>query len=134
MSHSITLILCLALVTTCFGQRKNDCLRFQNGKFDYTTHGLKENVTFHLVRKDTLQIETDTRTTYYSKLSIKWTSACSYEALLIESTYPFSDSIQQIRKTVPLKVDILETGSRFYVFKAKRGNSPALTDTVWVKQ
>lgn len=125
----------LLLITLSLqAQKKDNCARFKEGKFEFRTHGHKENMIFYISRKNGEQIETDNLTTSYSKMTVKWTGPCTYETLLISSTYPFPDSIQQIRKTVPLKVEITDFGKDYYIFKAHRGNSPFLTDTIWVKQ
>ena len=104
-----------------------DCELFKNGSFIYKSGAS----TYLIKRQDSIQIETDTNKGYFSKLLIKWTDKCTYEGLSLESTFPFSDSIQNIRKTIPIKVQIMSTGKDYYVFKAHRNNSPILTDTIW---
>jgi hypothetical protein len=105
-----------------------DCELFKNGNFIYKSDGM----TFLINRQDSIQIETDPNTGFTSKIQIKWTDKCNYEGLCIESTFPFSDSIQNVRKTIPIKVQIISTGKNYYVFEAKRDKSPILTDTMWL--
>ena len=105
-----------------------NCEQFKNGNFIFKSGGM----TFLINRQDSIQTETDPKTGYYSKLKVKWTDDCNYEGLSMESTFPFSDSIQNIRKTIPIKVQITGAGKDFYVFKMQRVNSPIFTDTMWL--
>ena len=87
---------------------------------------------FTINRQDTIQTELEDKTGYTTKLRVHWTDNCNYETSLIESTFPFPDSVQEIRRTMVLKTEIISTGSNYYVFKAHRDNSNFITDTMWV--
>ncbi len=126
-----TICFFLVLVIFSCNQAKEatcNCELFKNGNFIHKSAGM----TFLIKRQDSIQFETDPIKGYFSKLVIKWTDKCNYQRLSLESTFPFSDSIQNIRKTIPIKVQIISTGKDYYVFKAHRDNSPFLTDTIWV--
>ena len=109
-----------------------DCKKFTNGDFIYHLHGPKGDIFFSINRKDSIQTEKDKHSGYYSKLHVKWITDCKYEALLLETTYPFPDSVQHLRKTVPLEVEITACTKEYYIFEAHRGQSPSMTDTMWV--
>jgi len=97
--------------------------------------GELDGVTFLIQRKDSIQIETNKKAGTFTKLSVKWTSDCTYETRLIESNMPFPDSIQEMRKKVPLKVEIVKCASDYYVFRAKRDNDDyVMIDTLFVEK
>lgn len=108
------------------------CEQFKNGKFIFLLRMQTGDVYFSINRKDSIQIETDKHTGYYSKLLVKWTDKCKYETTLLETTFPFPDSIQKRRRTVPSKTEIISWTKDYYIFKSHRENSPLITDTMWV--
>ena len=135
-SHNrIFVLLTLGMVILfffCGNKESGNCEQFKNGKFIFHLRLQNGEVFFTINRKDSIQMETDNHAGYYSKLLVKWTDKCKYETTLLETTFPFSDSIQKIRKTIPLKTEIISCTNDYYVFKTHRGNSPTMTDTMWV--
>jgi hypothetical protein len=115
-------------------QHKN-CSDFKNGKFIYIVHLPEGDKIFHIVRNDSLQSEVEEGTGKFSHLFVKWTGNCDFELKLIETSFDFSDSVQNIRKTIPLKVEILSSTKNYYIFQAKRENTNfLLTDTMWIEK
>ena len=123
------------LIFSCASKDGNsDCGQFKNGKFILHLRGQYGDVFFSINRQDSIQIETDKKAGYYSKLLVRWTGACNYEATLLETTFPFPDSIQKIRKLIPLKTEIIAMTNDYYIFKSHRDNYPTMTDTMWVEK
>ena len=82
-----------------------------------------------------MQIETDNKDGSITKLSINWTDECKYELKLIESNANFPDSVQEIRKTIPLNVEILNWTDDYYIYSANRANSDyTMIDTLWIQK
>jgi hypothetical protein len=113
-----------------------DCGQFKNGKFIFHLRGQNpgEDIYFSINRQDSIQMESDKKSGNYTKLRLHWTDKCKYETLVLESTYPFSDSVQNSRKTIPMKTEIIAWTKDYYVFSSHRGNSPTMTDTMWVEK
>jgi hypothetical protein len=113
----------------------NSCAQFKTGHFRYHIKGPEYQADYEIDRSDSVQVETDVNSGNYSKLSIKWTSPCTYELKLIESTLKFSDTIQQLRKTHSLKTEILSWTKDYYVFRSKMDKVDfVLTDTLWIEK
>ncbi len=110
------------------------CERFRNGKYIFKIRGKQkgEDILFLIERRDSIQTETEIKSGKYSKLSVKWTSNCVYEVKMLETSFSLPDSIQWIRRTVPFVTKIIGWADNYYVFKASRGNTVAITDTVWL--
>jgi hypothetical protein len=131
----ISFLILIGLPTTLcckqFNKDKN-CSQFQNGNFIYRIHFPQGDNIFHITRNDSIQTEVEEGTGKFSKLSIKWTGNCNFELKLLETSFDFPDSIQNIRKTIPLKGEILSWTNEYYIFKARRENTNfSLTDTIW---
>ncbi len=113
--------------------KENSCAQFRTGNFLFHLKDKRGDSFFTIKRNDSIQTETDEKTGNYSKLSVKWTDPCTYELKMIETTFPMSDSVQQIRKTNPFKTEILFFTKDYYIFKSQRFNSNYfMTDTMWV--
>ena len=113
---------------------RKGCENVRNGRFMFH-YRIEQKDLFQMIeRRDSLQLETDKETGYYTKLSIKWTDDCTYEALMVETTFPFPDSIQQIRRTIPFKTQILKVTKDYYTFESQRGNFPIISDTMWIEK
>lgn len=70
-----------------------------------------------------------------SKLAIRWTGECDYELRLLETTFDFPDSMQEIRESLPVKTKILSSAEDYYIFQTTRDNSDlVLTDTLWIEK
>ena len=108
-----------------------DCEQFRNGKFMYHLDPPNNDIIFIIERKDSIQIETEPRSGKYSKFSLKWVEPCIYEVKLLETTFNFPDSIQQIRKTIPFRTKILSGTSDYYIYQGSRGEYNTM-DTMWV--
>lgn len=122
-----SIILCIA----CKDQnQKKGCEQFKNGKFVYKGR----NVNFLIIREDSIQVEKQIGTDYYSKLSIKWIDNCCYQAKLLESNFPFPDSIKELRKKVVLTTEISSWTDKYYIYKSKTDISTnVMIDTLWLK-
>ena len=67
-------VILLIFVNVMFSQEKK-CLDFKTGTFSYNNPALKR---FKVVRKENIQIETDTVTGSIVEGSIEWKSDCNY--------------------------------------------------------
>lgn len=110
----------LLCILSCSNNQKEDCKIYRNGKFIFQLSPQYGGNIFLIHRNDSIQIETDKETGFYSKLKITWINECTYEVLLLETTFPFNDSIQNIRKTIPMRSEIIVKEKEYYVFKAQR--------------
>jgi len=132
IKSSITIIL-FFLYSCNYTVKEKTCGQFKKGNFVFHFRGQDYQTDFLIDRADSLQIEVDKKSGKTSKLAIKWTGECNYEMKLLETTFDFPDSIQQLRKSKPLKTQILNWTKDYYVFQSKRDNSNfILTDTLWV--
>lgn len=127
----LSFVLCILLLS-CALHKNKGCRQFRSGSFEISTRIDGNKVTHSIVRENDIQTETDKRTGQYSKLSVKWIDECRYELLVIETTMPFPDTIQKMRRTIPLKTEIISWTNDYYVFKSYRENSPIFQDTLWV--
>jgi hypothetical protein len=127
-------ILAIGFISCDFVKQDKTCEKFKQGKFIYNSRNSQGQVDrqFLINRHDSIQTEVDNHSGKTSKILIKWTGNCSYELILIETTFNYPDSIQKIRKTVPLKIEILSSTNDYYIFQAKMDNSNfVMTDTLW---
>ena len=93
-------------------KKKPECRRFQTGEFRIFD---KQTGKFSSIRRTKdLQIETSSRDSSTTKMSIIWIDDCNYVLTYIESTSPEMDDY--IGKK--LGVEILETNGDTYKFKA----------------
>lgn len=128
----ITCFSALLCFFSCSNNHKVGCEIYRNGNFIFRLSPQYGGNISLINRNDSIQIETDKETGFYSKLKIYWLDECTYEVLLLETTFPFSDSIQHIRRTIPMRAEILVKEKEYYVFKAQRKNSMVMIDTMWV--
>jgi hypothetical protein len=113
----------------------NDCRAFKNGTFVFRPQGGKTQWSYLITRTDTLQIEEEQPTGGRSVLAVKWLNDCTYQVRLVSSTIAFPDSIQQLRKTIPLTTQILQTTAHYYIFRSQRApGDAAFIDTLWIHQ
>jgi len=111
------------------------CKRFKTGHFQFRHHEPGFHYSSLIDRTDSLQTERDEITGDVSKLAVTWTGDCTYDLRLISSTKPYPDSIQHMRKTVPLHTEILGGTADYYLFKCFRDNyNLVVTDTMWVRK
>ncbi len=134
MTRQLLFILTITSIFSCANSDRGDCGQFKNGKFILRLRGQQGDMVFHINRQDSIQMETDEQTDYYTKLRVRWTDKCKYEVIVLESTFPFPDSIQNSRKTIPLQAEIIAWAKDYYVYSAHRGNFPTITDTMWVEK
>lgn len=134
--YLISLTTIFLIIISCNSKKEivDRCAQFKNGNFIFHFHSPKGDIDFSIQRKDSIQTETDKKTGNNSKLLIKWTDDCAYNATLIESSYHFSDTIQKMRKAIPLETEIISWSNDYYVFRSFRGNSYIMTDTMWVEK
>lgn len=125
----------LIIVTSIFSGAScaeiSTCNNCRNGNFFHKVRLPNKEFNFEIERQDTFQLEVDRITGNYAKYSIKWLDNCTYEMYLKESTFPFSDSIKQVQRTIPLRVKILNCTDAYYVFNAQRNDLPVYSDTMW---
>ena len=127
---------CSLMLSACSSAPdKAECRSFKTGHFLLR----QDTPGFHyaalIERTNDVQTETDQITGDVSTLAVKWIDDCHYELRLISSTKPYSDSIQHMRRTVPLRTEIVNGTSRYYVFQSQRRSSdPVMRDTMWVRQ
>ncbi|MDO7847742.1 hypothetical protein Q5H92_15345 [Hymenobacter sp. M29] len=131
----ILLAVAFGLTACSTGPEKAVCQRFKTGHFQFRHHEPGFHFSSLIERTDSLQIERDEISGDISTLAVKWTGDCTYDLRLISSTKPFPDSIQHLRKTVPLHTEILGGTADYYLFKCYRDNSDlVITDTMWVRK
>jgi hypothetical protein len=126
----------LLLLSACGGPRNQaECQQFKTGHFLFRHDEPGFRYAAFIDRTDSIQTETDQLTGDVSTLAVKWIDDCHYELRLLHSTQPYADSIQQMRKTVPLRTAILGGTDRYYLFQSQRRKlDPVMTDTIWVRQ
>lgn len=129
---SVFIFCAFILTQSCSSGTNTDCQKHKNGDFIYRTKTIENEIIINISRQNSIQLETDRKTGYYSKFKVNWTSDCAYELLLEESTFPAKHIAPDSRKTDPLKVEILNSTDDFYIFKAYKKDSPVLIDTIWV--
>ncbi len=124
------------LILACgFSKKDEDCSQFKSGEFLYHFRGQQGDFYYSINRNDSIQTEINQQTGDITKLAVHWTDRCKYELRLIESTVSFPDSIQILRKTIPVKNEIVGWTKDYYIFKAERDKSNfVLTDTLWLKK
>ncbi|HEX8329759.1 MAG TPA: hypothetical protein VF629_19640 [Hymenobacter sp.] len=109
------------------------CAGFKTGHFQFRHHEPGFHLSWLISRTDSTQTETDQLRGDVSVLAVHWTGPCTYDLRLISSTKPYPDSIQRMRKTVPLHTEILGGTDGYYLFKSFRDNSDmVIADTMWV--
>ena len=126
-------LIALSFFASCtFSKKQVNCEKYRNGEFIYIPKGQGEYI-YHITRDGNIQTETEQGTDEYSKFSLHWVDDCTYEVLLIDASYHFSDSIEKIRRSVPFYAEILSGTKDYYVFRGGRRNSKVvITDTMWV--
>lgn len=137
LSLRIVIFSCVALsFLACSSSDKNSsCERFRQGKFRYHFRWQNEQTDFLIQRNDSVQTEMDLKSGETSKLAIRWTGECDYELRLLETTFDFPDSMQEIRESLPVKTKILSSAEDYYIFQTTRDNSDlVLTDTLWIEK
>jgi hypothetical protein len=123
------------LFHTCTSKNDNHCSKFKSGNFVYNFRGPQGQFPFTISRNDSIQTEINSRTGDISKFTVRWTSECSYELRLLESTANYPDSIMDMRKNMVLKNEIVSWTNDYYLFKSKPDNSDfILSDTLWINQ
>ena len=108
------LIFVFLFAASCADKPKN-CVQYKTGMFKY---GAPEFENIHVLRNDSLQIETDSVLGLKFVSSIEWLSDCMYSATLLEANREHYDSV--IGKT--LHVDIISTTGKSYEYKAYEGS------------
>jgi hypothetical protein len=127
---------CFLMLSACSSSPdKVECQGFKTGHFLLRQDAPDFHYAAFIDRTNDVQTETDQITGDVSTLAVKWVDDCHYELRLISSTKPYPDSIQYMRKTVPLRTEIVDGTSRYYVFQAqRRPTDPVMRDTMWVRQ
>ncbi|WP_157887018.1 hypothetical protein [Hymenobacter sp. PAMC 26628] len=124
--------LMLQLVACSSIKEKEGCNRFRTGRFAYHFREPQGNFPLTITRSDSIQTESS-QFTGITKMTIKWTSDCTYELRLISSSVQLPDSIQKVMKALPLENEIINSTDKYYIFRAKRAHTGfVLIDTIWV--
>lgn len=111
------------------------CSEFKTGHFLFRHNEPGFHYAAFIDRTDSVQTETDKLTGDVSTLSVKWVDDCHYELRLLRSTKPYADSVQQMRKSMPLRTEILGGTDHYYLFQSQRRESdPVMRDTMWVRR
>lgn len=128
------ILLSLLLVISSFGHvasTNKGCEQFKSGKYLFKLDSPGRYISFLIDRNDSIQTETEKSTGKYTKLSIKWVEPCTYEVKMLETTFDFPDSVQQIRKSTPTRTQIISWTNDYYIFKISRADY-IMTDTMWI--
>jgi hypothetical protein len=92
-----------------------------------------EGKTYSIVRNGDYQTEVELPSNYSTKLKIEWIDDCTYKARIIESNFPFPDSINEIKNSIVLKVRIISGNNDYYIYEANSNiYSLILKDTMWL--
>lgn len=91
--------------------QSSDCSKFKTGDFKYTNPDFEH---FMIVRNDSIQIETDTKSGVIMTGSIKWLSDCKYTLTYTE----VNDSNRESIIGLQFYVDIISTKDNTYKYKA----------------
>lgn len=98
---------CILLIAYSCYQPERDCLRFKNGKFQFTTQLDGEDVTTTFVRQDTLEVD------YFEgkadSSSIRWINDCEF---VVQKLHPRNRAEKQA-----ILMKILSTTENSYTFE-----------------
>jgi hypothetical protein len=126
-------LLIVAFVSCRTTEKEKGCEQFKSGNFVFHINAPEYQTDFIIQRDDSIQTELEKKTGRYSKFRVNWTGPCTYELIMIESTFVFPDSLQKIRKTLPTKTEITGWTKDYYLFSTMRdGSNYVLKDTMWV--
>jgi hypothetical protein len=115
-------------------QKKNPCSRYKTGHFLFHVRDQGKDLSYSIIRNDTIQTEINHQTGDTSKLRIKWTGDCSYELRFLVGTAETDGLLLLLKKSMVLSNVIQGGTERYYLFESKNNLSTmVLKDTIWVK-
>lgn len=91
----------------------NDCRSYRTGKFKLVDD--KNNKEYLIIRNDSIQTETNLKTSEVSTFKIVWESNCKYILTIIEAR----QEIMDFYKNKKLYIEIIETYDDGYKFSIK---------------
>ncbi len=132
--YSLPLIVVASL--TSFANSSYDCTQYKFGKFYIYNKASRQRID--IVRKDSLQIETNVESGDITVMRVNWTGECEYE-LLFNYTTPKevakstrSQTAVEVAAHIPVQIRILTGTENYYVFEARKQGLKPLRDTVWL--
>lgn len=115
------------LVTYNDFSQSNDCTKFKIGTFKYAN---PEQEHFSIVRKDSIQIETDTKTGYTMTGKVEWLDKCKYKLTYIK----VSNDAHSFIIGTSFNVDITNIKNNSYTFTAYDDTRKMDGEIVKIKQ
>lgn len=105
-----------------------DCAKFKNGNF--STHSELTNKTYSIIRKDSIQIESEKGTNKVSEWKLTWLNDCEYHILLVKDNYGLLKS-GKLKSIPAFTYKIISTTDNYYIFENRYNNlKPIRIDTV----
>ncbi len=113
---------------------KQDCSRVRNGHFYF--YGKATGISYQIIRKDSLQMEINSKSKDTSFWKIDWIDDCSYKAKYLHGGGDDLTEMKDFLLQHNTCIRINQVGSEFYVFKVSLDsfNSRQFAiDTAWMK-
>src|SRR5262245_37466790 len=114
-NKSLTAIILIISLTTVRCNNSIDCTKYRNGKFYTYSPVTKDKILIE--RKDSIQIETNTKSGLVAKSKILWTSPCEYEIVGSTTNKVKKDGVDSFFSITPIKVSITNSEKDYYIFK-----------------
>ncbi|MDU0370490.1 hypothetical protein [Hymenobacter endophyticus] len=128
MATTLTILACKPTIS------EQTCKSFRVGKFAFRPTGGPAGLSYLIDRNDSIQTETEEQTGYVTTLRVKWVNSCTYQLSYLSSTKVLPESVQRLRKAVPLTTEIMAGNERYYIFRSQRTSvEPIFVDTIWVR-
>ena len=127
----LTILFSLILFSNTSRQNQSDidCTKFKNGNF--STHSELTNKTYSIIRKDSVQIESEKGTKKVSEWKLTWLNDCEYHILLVKDNYGLLKS-GKLKRIPAFTYKIISTTDNYYIFENRYDNlKPSRIDTVW---
>jgi hypothetical protein len=131
------IILTAFFLISCSEKNKVNCSQYKTGKF--LLKKTAGNHQFLITRDSTHQIELDQQTDTATGEQIVWTGDCEYELVKSYKMGNYSDTTNKNLRAesdmvvYPVKVKIIESTSKYYIFEASKDGIHFLyRDTLWV--
>jgi hypothetical protein len=111
-----------------------DCGKIREGTFYF--YPLKSEEKFTIIRKGSVQMEINAKTSDTSFWKTNWINDCVLNLKFIRSTKPMSDAQKSFLNAHVTVVQVLEVEKGYYAFKGGLDSIGAMnssTDTLWQK-
>lgn len=110
-----------------------DCSMLRNGMYSYTVESTGEKV--EVVRKDNIQLETNSSGGYYHKYRIDWIDECEYTLTLLETDKPLTTLADSMMTKAVFDVKVTEVQQDYFLYSMTvDGLDNHYADTIWRKK